>query len=103
MAESGTEGAAEAAPVPVPQQAVETPTVIEEVPSERLASSAPFPVGWEDDVYCAGWIGVDKEPVTGRIVAAERGRGMRGIEGDLLVVVAQLDAQRRRCGARWDG
>lgn len=61
----------EAAPVPVPQQAVETPPVIEEVSAERTPPSAPFPVGWEDDVYCAGWIGSDKELVTGRIVAAE--------------------------------
>lgn len=61
----------EASPLPVPQQAVETPPVIEEVSPERMAPSAPFPVGWEDDVYCAGWIGSDKELVTGRIVAAE--------------------------------
>ena len=75
----------EAAPVPAPQQAVETPTVIEELPSERLSSSAPFPVGWEDDVYCAGWIGMDKEPVTGRIVAAEYedSREMLGV-GDVV-------------------
>jgi len=47
------------------------PTQIEVAPVERLSRSAPFPVGWEDDVYCAGWIGSDDEAVTGRIVAAE--------------------------------
>jgi len=61
----------EAAPLPVPQEVVEAPVVIEEAPAERTSSSAPFPVGWEDDVYCSGWIGADSEPVTGRIVAAE--------------------------------
>ena len=40
-------------------------------PVERSSKAAPFPVGWEDDVYCAGWIGSDEEPATGRIVAAE--------------------------------
>lgn len=60
----------EAAPLPIPQQVVEAPAVIEEAPSER-STTAPFPVGWEDDVYCAGWIGAMNEPVTGRIVAAE--------------------------------
>ncbi len=61
----------EAAPVPVPQEVVPPPAAIEEAPAERLSSTAPFPVGWEDDVYCAGWIGSEKEPVTGRIVSAE--------------------------------
>lgn len=61
----------EAAPLPVPQEAVEPPATIEVAPAERTSSTAPFPVGWEDDVYCSGWIGADSEPVTGRIVAAE--------------------------------
>ncbi len=61
----------EAAPLPVPQQAIEAPAVIEEAPTERISTTAPFPVGWEDDVYCAGWIGAMNEPVTGRIIAAE--------------------------------
>lgn len=75
----------EAAPAPVPQQAVEPPPSIEEVSAERIASTAPFPVGWEDDVYCAGWLGLDSEPVTGRIVAAEYedSRDMLGI-GDVV-------------------
>lgn len=61
----------EAAPLPVPQQAAEPPQAIEVAPAERISTTAPFPVGWEDDVYCAGWIGAMAEPVTGRIVAAE--------------------------------
>lgn len=55
----------------VAQQAIAPPTEIEVAPVERLSKSAPFPVGWEDDVYCTGWIGADGDPVTGRIVAAE--------------------------------
>lgn len=54
---------------PLPQEAVAPPPAIEESPIGR--TSAPFPVGWEDDVYCAGWIGTDSDPMTGRIVAAE--------------------------------
>ncbi len=30
---------------------------IEVAPVERVSKAAPFPVGWEDDVDCAGWIG----------------------------------------------
>mgnify|MGYP001048190457 CR=1 FL=1 len=75
----------EAAPAPVPQEAVEPPATIEEAPTERSSSTAPFPVGWEDDMYCAGWIGLENEPVTGRIVAAEfeDSRAMFGV-GDLV-------------------
>jgi hypothetical protein len=75
----------EAAPLPVPQHAVEAPAVIEEAPIERTSKSAPFPVGWEDDVYCAGWIGAMTEPVTGRIVSAEYedSRAMYGV-GDIV-------------------
>ena len=76
----------EAAPVPVPQQAVETPPVIEEVSAERTPPSAPFPVGWEDDVYCAGWIGSDKELVTGRIVAAEYEDQFTALRGTFIRV-----------------
>lgn len=81
----GLEGLQEAAPVPVPQEAVETPAAIEMAPTERTSTSALFPVGWEDDVYCAGWIGVDEEPATGRIVAAEYedSRHMFGV-GDIV-------------------
>lgn len=87
-AAAGPRGLREAAPVPVPQEAVEAPAapaVIEQAPTERTSTSAPFPVGWEDDVYCAGWIGVDEEPVTGRIVAAEYedSRHMFGV-GDII-------------------
>jgi len=56
---------------PLPQEAVAPPATIEETPVGRPSAGAPFPVGWEDDVYCAGWIGTDSDPVTGRIVAAE--------------------------------
>jgi hypothetical protein len=82
----------EAAPAPIPQEAVEPPPVIEEVSPERLSSAAPFPVGWEDDVYCAGWIGSENEPVTARIVAAEYedSREMLGV-GD--VVYTDVGAQ----------
>lgn len=61
----------EAAPLPAPQQVVEAPAVIEQAPTERISPTAPFPVGYEDDVYCSGWIGAMDEPVTGRIVSAE--------------------------------
>ena len=58
---------------PVPQQATPVaPAPIEVAPVERASRTAPFPVGWEDDVYCAGWIGSPDEPVTGRIVAESR-------------------------------
>ncbi|MBI5443349.1 MAG: hypothetical protein HY900_19305, partial [Deltaproteobacteria bacterium] len=45
----------------------------------------PFPVGWEDDVYCAGWIGAESEPVTGSLTAAEYedSRHMYGV-GDIV-------------------
>lgn len=56
---------------PALAQTSAAPTQIEVAPVERSSKAAPFPVGWEDDVYCAGWIGSDEEPVTGRIVAAE--------------------------------
>lgn len=71
LAGAGNRRLPEAAPLPAPQEAVEKPALIEEVPAERISTTAPFPVGWEDDVYCAGWIGAMDEPVTGRIVAAE--------------------------------
>ena len=61
----------EAAPAPVPQESAPTPPPIEVAPAERTSAGAPFPVGFEHDVYCAGWIGAMSEPVTGRIVAAE--------------------------------
>ncbi len=75
----------EAAPVPVPQEVVPVPDVIEEAPVERISRSALFPVGWEDDVYCAGWIGEMEEPVTGRFIAAEYedSRHMFGV-GDII-------------------
>ncbi len=75
----------EAAPLPVPQEAVEAPPVIEELSSDRSQRTQPFPVGWEDDVYCAGWIGAEDEPVTGRIAAAEYedSRHMFGV-GDIV-------------------
>jgi hypothetical protein len=75
----------EAAPAPVPQEVVQPPAPIEEAPTERMSTTAPFPVGWEDDVYCAGWIGAMNEPVTGRIVAAEYedSRAMYGT-GDIV-------------------
>ena len=84
----GLTGLPEAAPAPVPQEAVEAPAapaVIEQAPTQRTSTSAPFPVGWEDDVYCAGWIGADEEPATGRIVAAEYedSRHMFGV-GDIV-------------------
>ena len=56
---------------PVLAQTSAAPAQIEVAPVERSSKAAPFPVGWEDDVYCAGWIGSDEEPATGRIVAAE--------------------------------
>lgn len=59
------------APAVAQKRALAPPTQIEVAPVERVSKSAPFPVGWEDDVYCTGWIGSDDEPVTGRIVAAE--------------------------------
>jgi len=61
----------EAAPLPVPQQVSVAPAPIEEVSPERNPATALFPAGWEDDVYCTGWIGEFSEPVTGHIVAAE--------------------------------
>lgn len=75
----------EAAPVPVPQEAVPAPAVIEQASPQRTSTSAPFPVGWEDDVYCAGWIGSDSDPVTGRFIAAEYedSRQMFGV-GDVI-------------------
>jgi len=75
----------EAAPPPAPQAAIPPPPVIEELSADRNAKAKPFPVGWEDDVYCAGWIGAMSEPVTGRIVAAEYedSREMLGV-GDIV-------------------
>jgi hypothetical protein len=63
--------AAVCAPAVAQKKAMAPPTQIEVAPVERLSKAAPFPVGWEDDVYCTGWIGSAEEPVTGRIVAAE--------------------------------
>jgi hypothetical protein len=59
--------------------------VIEELSADRSQRAQPFPVGWEDDVYCAGWIGAENEPVTGRIAAAEYedSRHMYGV-GDIV-------------------
>ena len=70
---------------PLPQEVAAAPATIEEASAERLSPSAPFPVGWEDDVYCAGWIGAMDEPVTGRLVAAEYedSRRMYGV-GDIV-------------------
>jgi hypothetical protein len=75
----------EAAPAPVPQEVVEAPATIEEASAERSSTSALFPVGWEDDVYCAGWLGEMDEPVTGSIVSAEYedSRAMFGV-GDVV-------------------
>lgn len=75
----------EAAPVPVPQEAVEPPPVIEVLSTDMKPTTRPFPVGFEDDVYCAGWIGEMSEPVTGTIRAAEYedSRHMFGV-GDIV-------------------
>lgn len=75
----------EASPLPAPQQSGEAPAVIEQAPTERISATAPFPVGWEDDVYCSGWIGAKDDPFTGRIVSAELldSRHMYGT-GDIL-------------------
>jgi len=75
----------EAAPLPSPQEAVEPSPVIEELSADRSSMSKPFPVGWEDDVYCAGWIGAMTEPKTGILVAAEYedSRHMYGV-GDIV-------------------
>jgi hypothetical protein len=85
VAASGGARLPEAAPLPAPQEVVPVPEVIEELPAERLSRTALFPVGWEDDVYCAGWIGEMTEPVTGRFVAAEYedSRHMFGV-GDII-------------------
>ncbi|HYN42725.1 MAG TPA: hypothetical protein VE129_13160, partial [Thermoanaerobaculia bacterium] len=75
----------EAAPLPVPQAAVQEAPVVEFLPTDRNSMAKPFPVGWEDDVYCAGWIGETTEPVVGSIVAAEYedSRHMYGV-GDIV-------------------
>ena len=85
VAGAGARRLPEAAPLPVPQEAVEEPAVIEELSADRSTRSQPFPVGFEDDVYCAGWIGVENEPVTGQIAAAEYedSRHMFGV-GDII-------------------
>lgn len=75
----------EAAPLPVPQEAVQQPPEVEFLSVDRNSMGKPFPVGWEDDVYCAGWIGAISEPVTGSIAAAEYedSRRMYGV-GDIV-------------------
>ncbi len=75
----------EAAPLPAPQEAVPPPPVIEDVSRAGSSMAKPYPVGWEDDVYCAGWIGTMSEPVTGQIAAAEYedSRHMFGV-GDIV-------------------
>ena len=85
VAGAGVRRLPEAAPLPVPQEAVEQPPVIEQLASDQGLRSQPFPVGFEDDVYCAGWIGAENEPVTGRIAAAEYedSRHMFGV-GDIV-------------------
>lgn len=84
-AASGRARLPEASPLPVPQEIVPAPVEIEEAPAERVSKTALFPAGWEDDVYCAGWIGEMEEPVTGRFVAAEYedSRHMFGV-GDVI-------------------
>jgi hypothetical protein len=59
--------------------------VVEFLPVDRNSMAKPFPVGWEDDVYCAGWIGEMSEPATGSIAAAEYedSRRMYGV-GDIV-------------------
>lgn len=85
VAVAGGAGLPEASPLPAPQEVAPGPVVIEEAPAERSSRTALFPVGWEDDVYCAGWIGAMEEPVTGRLVAAEfeDSRHMFGV-GDVI-------------------
>lgn len=75
----------EAAPLPVPQEAVQQPPEVEFLSVDRNSMGKPFPVGWEDDVYCAGWIGAMSEPVTGQLAAAEYedSRRMYGV-GDIV-------------------
>ncbi len=75
----------EAAPLPVPQEQVQQAPAVEFLSTDRNSMAKPFPVGWEDDVYCAGWIGEMTEPATGSIVAAEYedSRHMFGV-GDVV-------------------
>ena len=75
----------EAAPLPVPQEAVQQAPDVEFLSTDRQSMAKPFPVGWEDDIYCAGWIGAMSEPVTGQLVAAEfeDSRQMFGV-GDIV-------------------
>ena len=76
----------EAAPLPVPQEAVAAAAGRRGcLSTDRSSMAKPFPVGWEDDVYCAGWIGAMSEPVTGSITAAEYedSRRMFGV-GDIV-------------------
>ena len=75
----------EAAPLPFRRRPSRRPRSSRRPRPSEAADDAPFPVGWEDDVYCAGWIGAMDEPVTGRIVAAEYedSRAMFGV-GDIV-------------------
>lgn len=75
----------EASPLPAPQEAIPPPPVIEDVSSYAVTLTKPYPVGFESDVYCAGWIGGMSEPVTGHLAAAEYedSRHMFGV-GDIV-------------------
>ena len=50
-------------------------------------TGAPFPAGYENDVYCSGFLGEEEEPVAGRIFDAEEGESQRSfIEGDVMYI-----------------